>query len=124
MLREDVSYKLSPTLQLESGFLYAFDPAKSSENGWLEENFTSASDLDYTIVATPDGEVVEESTFEEIQDEFGHDFYRTEGYVQGRYDPFSFLSVALGVRLDYLNVTDQISVQPRGEYEFHTAKRV
>ena len=117
MLREDVSYRLNPTLQLESGFLYAFNPAKSAENGWLEENFESELDLDYTV-ETPDGEVVEESAFEEIHDEFGHDFYRTEGYVQGRYDPLSFLSVALGVRLDYLNVIEQISIQPRGSVSF------
>ena len=117
-LREDVTYRLNPKLQLESGFLYAFNPAKSSENGWLEENFETARDLDYTVVATPDGEVVEESSFEEIHDEFGHDFYRTEGYLQGRYDPLSFLSVALGVRVDYLNVTEQISVQPRGSVTF------
>ena len=118
MLREDISYRLNPTLQLESGFLYAFNPAKSSENGWLEENFASTSDLDYTVVATPDGEVVEESSFEEVHDEFGHDFYRTEGYVQGRYDPLSFLSVALGVRFDYLNVIEQVSIQPRGSVSF------
>lgn len=117
MLREDVTYRLNPKLQLESGFLYAFNPAKSSENGWLEENFESDLDLDYTVV-TPDGEVVEESTFEEIHDEFEHDFYRTEGYLQGRYDPLSFLSLALGVRFDYLNVTEQISVQPRGSVSF------
>ena len=117
MLREDVTYRLNPILQLESGFLYAFNPAKSSENGWIEENFEVEQDLDYTV-ETPDGEVIEESTFEEIQDEFGHDFYRTEGYVQGRYDPLSFLSVALGVRLDYLNVTDQVSIQPRGSVSF------
>ncbi len=116
-LREDVTYRLNPKLQLESGFLYAFNPAKSSENGWVEENFESDSDLSYTT-ETPDGEVVQESPFEEVHDEFGHDFYRTEGYVQGRYDPLSFLSVALGVRLDYLNVTEQVSVQPRGSVSF------
>ena len=112
-LREDISYRLSPMLQLESGILFAFNPATSSENGWLEENFPSDHDLGFTT-ETPDGEVVNEGTFEEVNDEFGHDFYRTEGYVQGRYDPLSFLSVALGVRLDYLNVTEQLSIQPRG----------
>jgi hypothetical protein len=116
-LREDVTYRLNPQLQLESGFLYAFNPAKSSENGWLEENFEPASDLGY-MVETPDGEAFEESSFEEVHDEFGHDFYRTEGYVQGRYDPLSFLSIALGVRLDYLNVTEQVSVQPRVSVSF------
>ena len=64
MLREDVTYKLNPKLQLESGFLYAFNPATSSENGWIEENFEVERDLDYTV-ETPDGEVIEESTFEE-----------------------------------------------------------
>ena len=112
-LREDASYRLTPKLQLESGFLYAFSPTTSSENGWFEENFESNNDLDYTT-ETPDGEVLREDTFEEVHDEFGHDFYRTEGYVQGRYDPLSFLSVALGVRLDYLNVIEQVSIQPRG----------
>ena len=111
-LREDISYTLTPTLQLESGFLYTFSPAKSSENGWFQETFESEHDLSFTS-ETPDGEVIRESTFEEIHDEFGHDFYRTEGYVQARYDPLSFLSVALGVRLDYLNVIEQVSIQPR-----------
>ena len=79
-LREDVSYTLTPTLQLESGFLYNFSPAASSEKGWVDENLAD-QDLSYTT-ETPDGEVVREDTFEEVHDEFGHDFYRTEGYVQ------------------------------------------
>ena len=117
-LREDISYRLTPSLQLESGFLSAFSPATSSEKGWLEENFPSDHDLNYTT-ETPDGQVLSESTFEDVDDEFGHDFYRTEGYVQGRYDPLSFLSVALGVRIDYLNVIEAISIQPRGSISFN-----
>ena len=116
-LREDISYRLTPSFQLESGFLFAFNPATSSEKGWLEENFPSDHDLSYTT-ETPDGEVINEDTFEEVHDEFGHDFYRTEGYLQGRYDPLSFLSVALGIRLDHLNVTEQLSIQPRGSVSF------
>lgn len=116
-LREDVSYTLTPKFQLESGFLYAFSPASSSEHSWYEENFESDYDLTFTS-ETPDGEIIREETFEEVHDEFGHDFYRTEGYVQGRYDPLSFLSVALGVRFDYLNVIEQVSVQPRGSVSF------
>ena len=116
-LREDVSYTLTPALQLESGFLYTFSPAASSENSWIEENLESDHDLSFTT-ETPDGEVINEGTFEEVHEAFGHDFYRTEGYVQGRYDPLSFLSVALGVRLDYLNVIEQVSVQPRGSVSF------
>ena len=115
-LREDISFRLTPSFELESGFLFAFNPATSSEKGWLEENFSSEQDLTYTTEI--DGEVVRESTFEDVYDEFGHDFYRTEGYLQGRYDPLSFLSVALGIRLDYLNVTEQLSIQPRGSVSF------
>ena len=115
-LREDVSYRVSPMLQLESGILFTFNPATSSENGWVEENFPSDHDLSWTMEI--DGEVVNEGTFEEVDDEFGHDFYRTEGYLQGRYDPLPFLSIALGVRLDHLNVIEQLSVQPRGSVSF------
>ena len=117
MLREDVSYGLTPKLQLESGFLYTFNPAKSSEKGWIEENFGSDMDLTFTVEPTDDDPITE-GTFEEVDEEFGHDFYRTEGYVQGRYDPLSFLSVALGIRLDYLNVIEQVSVQPRASVSF------
>ncbi len=124
-LREDVSYTLARSFQLELGFLYTFSPAASSEKGWFEENLESDQESEYTIeepleftIEGPDGEVVRELIFKETHDEFGHDFYRTEGYVQGRYDPLSFLSFALGVRLDYLNVIEQISVQPRGSVSF------
>ena len=55
---------------------------------------------------------------EESHYEFGHDFFRAEGYLQGRYDPLPSLSGALGVRLDYLDVTGQLSIQPRGSLSF------
>ena len=121
--REDISYKLTPTFQLEPGFLFSFSPANSFEDGRFPEYETSAEEVTRALI-NEDGEVVGERTvvesqtrltgMEEIHDEFGHDFYRTEGYLQGRYDPLAFLSVALGVRLDYLNVTEQLSIQPRG----------
>ena len=127
-LREDVSYRLTPQFQFEPGFLLSFSPANSFEDGRFPEYETSDEDVTRVTPIIKDGEVVGEETrigpetrltgVEEIQDEFGHDFYRTEGYVQGRYDPLSFLSVALGVRLDYLNVTEQISIQPRGSVSF------
>ena len=72
-LREDISYRLTPSFQLESGFLLAFNPATSSEKGWFEENFSSDHDLTYTT-ETPDGEVINEDTFEEVHDEFGTRF--------------------------------------------------
>ena len=122
-LREDISYQLTPTFQLEPGFLFSFSPANSFEDGRFPEYETSAEEVTRELI-NEDGEVVGERTvvesqtrltgMEEIHDEFGHDFYRTEVYLQGRYDLLEFLSVALGVRLDYLNVTEQLSIQPRG----------
>ncbi len=117
-LREDVSYRLTPQFQLEPGFLFSFSPANSFEDGRFPESETG------TVVTLEDGTEIgelsgpESTGVEEIHDEFGHDFYRAEGYVQGRYDPLSFLSVALGVRLDYLNVTEELSIQPRGSVNF------
>ena len=117
-LREDISYRLTPQFQLEPGFLFSFSPANSFEDGRFPESET------VTVVTLEDGTEIgelsgpESTGVEEIHDEFGHDFYRAEGYVQGRYDPLSFLSVALGVRLDYLNVTEELSIQPRGSVNF------
>ena len=128
MLREDVSYRFTPKFQCESGFLLSFSPANSFEDGRFPEYETSDEDVTRVTPIIEDGEVIGEETrigpetrlmgVEEIHDEFGHDFYRTEGYLQGRYDPLPFLSIALGVRLDYLNVTEQVSVQPRGSVSF------
>ena len=123
-LREDISYRFAPQFQFESGLLLSFNPANSFEEGRFPAYETSDEDVTRVTPIIENGEVIGEETrigpetrltgVEEIHDEFGHDFYRTEGYVQGRYDPLSFLSVALGVRLDYLNVIEQVSVQPRG----------
>ena len=127
-LREDISYRLTPQFQLEPGFLLSFSPANSFEDGRFPEYETSAEDVTRVTPIIEDEEVVGEEVrigqetqltgVEEIHDEFGHDFYRAEGYLQGRYDPLSFLSIALGVRLDYLNVTEQLSIQPRGSVSF------
>ena len=125
--REDISYKLTPTFQLEPGFLFSFSPANSFEDGRFPEYETSAEEGTRVLI-NEDGEVVSErpviesqtrlTGVEEVHDEFGHDFYRAEGYLQGRYDPLEFLSIALGIRLDYLNVTEEFSVQPRGSVSF------
>ena len=98
-LREDLSYKLTPKLQLEPGLLFAFSPAESSTHTVLPENISS-----------DDEKLVWKETF----DAFHYGFQQTEGYLQARYDPLSFLSVVLGVRLDYLNLTEELSIQPRG----------
>ena len=103
-LREDVSYTLTPTLQIEPGFLLAFSPSKSRTYTASPENI--------------DSEEGTEPSWIRKFDEFSYPFRRAEGYLQARYDPLSFLSIALGVRLDYLNLTDQLSMQPRGSLSF------
>ena len=103
-LREDVSYRLTPTLQLEPGFLLAFSPAKS-------HTYTSSPE-------NVDFESEEEPSWMRKLDEFDYTFRRAEGYLQARYDPLSFLSIALGVRFDYLNLTEELSIQPRGSLSF------
>ena len=98
-LREDISYQLTPKLQLEPGFLFAFSPAESTTYTVLPENISSDD---------------EKLVWKEKFDAFHYDFQQAEGYLQARYDPLSFLSIALGVRLDYLNLTEELSIQPRG----------
>ena len=125
-LREDVSYRFTSALQLEVGSLLSFSPANSFEDGNFYEYEPVGEEIEISRVPiVENGEVVGESVtrrpiryevtgLEETHYEFGHDFYRTEGYLQARYDPLSFLSIALGTRLDYLDLTGQLSVQPRG----------
>ena len=110
MLREDVSYKVTPKLQFEPGFLLAVSPVTNFVQGRFLGDQRA---IDYTI-GDVQGEALFGSTAEATHDEFSNQFLRAEGYLQGRYDPTSFLSLALGVRLDYLNVIEQISLQPRG----------
>ena len=125
-LREDVSYKFTSTLQFEVGSLLSFSPANSFEDGNFYEY---EPDEDYIVETSypivENGEAIGEgrstrparynvTALEETHYEFGHDFYRAEGYLQARYDPLSYLSIALGTRLDYLDLTEQLSVQPRG----------
>ena len=137
-LREDVSYRLNlrpddssqdtPTA-LETGFLLSFSPANSFEDSRIPQYEERGDRVErVTLIVDENGEVIEETVvegqqqelvgIEENRYEFGHDFLRAEGYLQGRYDPFPFLSGALGLRLDYLDVTGQVSIQPRGSLSF------
>ena len=99
-VREDVSYKLTPRFQVEPGFLLALSPAESHTRTSSPENVDFTSD--------------EEPSWIQKSDDFNYAFRRAEGYLQVRYDPLAFLSIALGGRLDYLNLTDELSIQPRG----------
>ena len=122
-LREDLSYRFTPTLHLEPGFLFAFSPANSTEHASFpafEDEVPDEERLQELLRTDPekvefddDGNARVRTT--DIRDyEFGHDLQRAEGYLQTRYDPLPALSVALGVRLDYLDLIEQVSIQPRG----------
>ena len=126
--REDVSYRLNPTLQFESGLLLSFSPANSFEDlqAYEYEPIGEGIEIDARFV---EGNSVREirtsrparyevTELEKRHYEFGHDFYRSEGYLQARYDPLPSVSIAFGTRLDYLDLTDQLSVQPRGSVNF------
>ena len=138
-LREDVSYRLnlrpddigsqSTSAALETGFLLSFSPANSFEDSRIPQYEGSGDRVErVTPIVDEDGEIVGETVVYEQQQElvgieenhyeFGHDFLRVEGYLQGRYDPLPFLSGALGLRLDYLDLTGQLSIQPRGSLSF------
>ena len=122
-LREDVFYRLTPKFQLEPGFLLAFSPANSTEHSSYpsfeeevpdDETVSELFQTDPTKVDFDDDGTPRIRTTETRDYEFGHDLQRAEGYLQTRYDPLPALSVALGVRVDYLDVIEQLSVQPRG----------
>ena len=98
-LRTDIAYKIADNFQFEPGFLLSYSPADNA----------SYSTRAFVDEDSDDGELIGSRSF----DEFSYPFRRAEGYLQGRYDPFSFLSLALGVRYDYLNMTDELSTQPR-----------
>ena len=138
-LREDLSYRLNlrpddigsedTPAALETGFLLSFSPANSFEDSRIPQYEESEERVEtVTLTVDEDGKVIEQTTvyeeelelvdIEENYYEFGHDFLRAEGYLQGRYDPLPSLSGALGVRLDYLDLTGQISIQPRGSLSF------
>ena len=122
-LREDLSYRFTPTLHLEPGFLFAFSPANSTEHASFpafedevpdEERLQELLRTDPEKVEFDDDGNARIRTTETRDYEFGHDLQRAEGYLQTRYDPLPALSVALGVRLDYLDLIEQVSIQPRG----------
>lgn len=122
-LREDLYYRLSPKLQLEPGFLFAFSPANSTEFlsfPTLEEEVLDEEALHELLQTNPDKIGYDDDgnarirTMETRDYEFGHDLQRVEGYLQTRYDPLPALSVALGARFDYLDLIEQLSIQPRG----------
>ncbi len=135
-LREDVTFRLNPRFQIEPGLLFSFSPAISFEDSKAPQFESVIIHREYQVTRTAetqnpppgtnigiengDGTHIERvfTGMKETHDEFGHDFFRAEGYLQGRYNLFSFMSVALGARLDYLDMTEEVSIQPRGSVNF------
>ena len=107
-LREDLAYRLNPKHQLESGLLV-------STTQWNVSSFFPRLPDE----GDPAGSESQYFTFEEkIAADFEQRFNFVEGYLQNRYDPLTFLSVTLGLRLDYFNLTNRVSVGPRGSLQF------
>ena len=98
-LREDLIYELNPRHRLESGLILGLEPGQVTG----------------TFARIPDeGEVGYDIRFEEkVNLNETVRGQRIEGYLQDRYTFLPFLSAVLGVRLDYFNRTDELSIQPR-----------
>lgn len=108
-LREDLAYRVNQKHQLESGLLVSTTQWNGSANfpRLPDEGDPTASESQYF-------------TFEQkIDVDFAQRFNFIEGYFQNRYDPYEFLSLTLGLRLDYFNLTDRVSVGPRGSLQFN-----
>lgn len=99
-LREDLTYEINEKHQLESGLILGLEP------GEVSGTFTRIPD---------EGEIEYDIRFEEKQviDETVRG-QRIEGYLQDRYNLLPFLSVVYGLRFDYFNQIDELSIQPRG----------
>lgn len=99
-LREDLTYEINEKHQLESGLILGLEP------GEVAGTFTRIPD---------EGEVEYDIRFEEKQviDETVRG-QRIEGYLQDRYNLLPFISVVYGLRFDYFNQIDELSIQPRG----------
>ncbi len=99
-LREDITYELNARHRIESGLILGLEP------GQVSGTFTRIPD---------EGEVDFDIRFEEkiSLDEYVRG-QRIEGYLQDRYTLLPFLSAVVGIRFDYFNRTDQLSIQPRG----------
>ena len=100
VLREDITYTLNPKHQLETGVILGLEPGSATGK----------------FIRPPDeGEVDYDPRFIEKQ-EFDESVSgrRMEVYLQDRYKVLPFLSVVLGLRVDYFNLVDDFSIQPRG----------
>ena len=99
-LREDLTYQLNERHRLESGLILGLEPGEVSG---VFSRIPDEGEVDYDIRFV-EKEVVDESVRGQ----------RIEAYLQDRFNVLPFLSVVYGLRLDYFNRIDEISIQPRG----------
>ena len=104
VLREDITYILTPKHQLESGVILGIEPGTASGRFIRPPD---EGEVDY------DPRFIEKQTFDESV--LGQ---RIEMYLQDQYQLLPFLSVVLGLRADYFNRVDEFSIQPRGSLRF------
>ena len=100
LLREDLTYRLNPKHQLESGVILGFETGRAVGTG---NRPPDEGEVDY------DFRFVEKQTFDESVAS-----RRIEVYLQDRYKVLPFLSVVLGLRMDYFSLVNEPSIQPRG----------
>ena len=100
VLREDLTYTLNPKHRLESGVILGLEPGRAIGRFIRPPD---EGEIDY------DPRFIEKQTFDESV--LGR---RMEVYLQDRYRVLPFLSVVLGLRVDYFNLVDDFSIQPRG----------
>lgn len=108
-LREDITYELNEKNRLETGLIVGVEP------GEVSGTFTRIPD---------EGEVEYDIRFEEKNtiDETVRG-QRIESYLQNRYNLLPFLSVVYGVRVDYFNRIDELTIQPRGSLRLDLPNR-
>lgn len=99
-LREDLTYELNEKHRLESGLILGVEPGEVSG---VFSRIPDEGEVDYDIRFV-EKEVIDESVRGQ----------RIEAYLQDRFNILPFLSVVYGVRFDYFNRIDEMSLQPRG----------
>ena len=108
VIREDLTYTLTPKHQVETGLILGLEPGKATGRFLRPPD---EGEVDY------DPRFIEKTTFDESI--LGT---RIEVYLQDRYKVLPFLSVVLGLRTDYINLVDELSIQPRGSLLFEVAE--
>ena len=103
-IREDLSYTLTPKHRIESGLILGLEPGRAAGR-FLRPPDEGEVDYDLRFL---DKQTIDESSLGK----------RVEIYLQNRYRVLPFLSVVLGLRTDYLNQIDGLSIQPRGSLLF------